>query len=709
MSFYNKRQWLCLPIFMNYKKKGIPKQTHLFYGADYNPDQWQKYPDILERDIELMKELGATSASIGIFAWTSLEPEEGRFEFGWLDRVMDRFATEGLFVFLATPSGSKPMWMSEKYPEIRRVNQGGARDSSGGRHNHCPSSFIYREKVSLMNRTLAERYGKHPALALWHIGNELSGECHCANCKVSFQAWLKARYVTLENLNESWWSNFWNHTFTDWAQIPTYDDSIDCLELDWLRFVNDQHLSFLKNEMASIRELTPDVPCTTNFMCMHLTNNYWQWAEHIDVISNDIYPMPDDREGSWARSIKADFVHSMMRGMSGGKSWMQMECAPSSVNWGTVNKLKRPRVHRQEILQAVANGADTIHYFQWRKSRGGFEKFHGAVVDHEGSSDSRVFKDCAQVGSDLQALGSVLQQDCPKADIAIIYEWESRWAMNASCGPKKDTSLGPFPVDIYTDACLSHYEAVTSSGQSADVVSAKSDFSDYKMIIAPSLYMVSEKLARKLNAFVEGGGILVGTYLTGYVDPTNLCWLGGFPGSSLRQLFGIWNEEIDYLYDGEQVTVIPEEGNHLGCYAEGVAFDIIERIHPEGADVIARAGSNCYIGSPLITRNSRSKGAAYYIGAKLDSGTLLEFYRGFVSAYDLIQSVSADLPLGVVARKRQTADGELVFLFNYNREEVSIDLQELQLRDTLTEELMTGAVQLASYSSHICEVVRIGG
>ena len=230
---------------MSIPKGNIPKQTQLFYGADYNPDQWQHTPEILERDIELMKQAGVTSASVGIFAWTVLEPQEGRYEFAWLDRVMDRFAQEGMFVFLATPSGSKPMWLSEKYPEVRRVNKDGRRDASGGRHNHCMSSPVYRAKTAQMNRALAERYKNHPALALWHVGNEFSGECHCDVCRINFQKWLKAKYQTLEGLNEAWWSKFWNHTFTDWSQIPTFDESIDGLTVDWSRFTNHQHISFL--------------------------------------------------------------------------------------------------------------------------------------------------------------------------------------------------------------------------------------------------------------------------------------------------------------------------------------------------------------------------------------------------------------------------------------------------------------------------------
>ena len=690
---------------MLYETTGIPKQTRFFYGADYNPDQWEHMPEVFERDIALMKQAGVTSASIGIFSWTSLEPEEGRYAFEWLDRVMDRFATEGMQVFLATPSGSKPMWMSEAYPEIRRVNKDGIRANSGGRHNHCLTSPIYREKVAQMNRALAERYAKHPALALWHIGNEFSGECHCANCKAGFQDWLRERYQTLDALNLAWWTKFWNHTFTDWSQIQTDDPSIDALALDWMRFVNDQHVSFIQAEIETVRAITPDIPCTTNFMGTNENTNYWQWAEGLDVIANDLYPQPDDRTHTWKQSIESDFIHSLMRGMSGGKPWMLLECSPSSVNWGKVNKLKRPEVHRQEVLQAVANGADTIHYFQWRKGQGGFEKYHGAVVDHEGSDQSRVFKECAQVGVELDALNPLFGSETPTAEVAILYDWESRWALNASAGPKKNFEGYPFPTDSYTENCQAQYRALTVAGQSADCVSAKSDFSNYKVLVIPSLYLITEALSKRLQDFVTAGGVLVGTYLSGYVGADNRCWLGGFPGAGLRSVFGIWNEELDNLYDAEHVNLIPIDCNFLGFTSTGTAHNFVERIHAEGAETIASFASDFHAGAPAITSNSSGQGRAYYLAGQLEDASLTEFYQKLAKQHGLKVSGYGELPEGVVLRKRHNAEGTFYFLFNYKREAQTFDLGSLRLRDLLGETILEGSVTLPAYASYVCAQV----
>ena len=189
------------------------------------------------------------------------------------------------------------------------------------------------------------------------------------------------------------------------------------------------------------------------------------------------------------------------------------------------------------------------------------------------------------------------QQDLPQADIAIVYDWESRWALNASCGPKKAETVHPYPSDIYTEACQAHYRALTVAGQSVDVLSAQSKFTDYKVLVIPALYMVSDVLSARLQTFVDQGGILVGSYLTGYVDENNRCHLGGFPGAGLRETFGIWNEEVDYLHDETEVSIVAE----LGETYRYVAKDIVEVLHAESAEILARTASEFYNGSPIIT------------------------------------------------------------------------------------------------------------
>lgn len=666
----------------------MPASEVILYGADYNPDQWIGQERVLLEDVALMKKAGVTSASIGIFAWTALEPEPGVYTFGWLDATMDRFAEAGLKVFLATPSGSKPMWLSESQPEIRRVDLSGRREPSGGRHNHCLTSPVYREAVRGINRQLALRYGGHPALALWHLGNELQGECHCDLCRAAFHQWLQARYGSLDDLNAAWWTGFWNHTFTAWEQIPTAESGIDGLALDWLRFVNDQHCSFLQNEMAPLRELTPGIPCTTNFMGAHAGTNYWQWARVLDCISNDNYPLHDDREDSWRKSLGSDFFHSLMRGLAGGNPWILMECSPSSVNWGKVNKLKRPGVHQQEVLQAVANGADVIHYFQWRKGRGGYEKFHGAVVDHEGSSHTRVFRECAEVGRTLGELAAFSGIRPDRAPIAMVYDWESGWALASSAGPKQEKGS-----NFYHRTCSEHFRALRSAGLEVDVVPADADLSDYRAVVTPALFLLEPETAQRLTSYVAAGGRWAATFLTGYVDRHNRCWSGGFPGPNLREVFGLWNEEVDYLFDDESVLIRGTGGELL---EDMHATDIVEHLHAEGATPLAHLATDFYAGSPVILRHPWQKGATYYLGARLEEQGLISFYRTLAADLDLAAS---DLPLGVVRKSRLGVDGRIDFLFNYRKSEVAIDLGAKIYFRSSDGQKVTGKVVLQPYDT----------
>lgn len=643
---------------------------------------------MLREDVELMRRVGATSASIAVFSWTALEPRPGHYTFEWLDATMDRFHAAGLSVFLATPSGSKPLWLAEQHPEIRRVCREGRRAPIGGRHNHCLTAPAYRQAVTRINHELARRYGAHPALALWHVGNEFSGECHCDLCRDAFQEWLQRRYGSLERLNQAWWTAFWNHTFTEWTQIPTHDPSIDGLAVDWLRFVNHQHTSFLETELAPLRALSPRIPCTTNFMGTCRTNDYRRWRPLLDCVSNDIYPLHDDRDDSWRKSLGADFTHSLMRGLAGGDPWILMECAPGAVNWSKVNKLKRPGVHLQEVLQAVANGADVIHYFQWRKSRGGYEKHHSAVIDHEGGDTTRLFQECAWVGRVLEALAPVAGRRPERAPVALVYDWEARWALEASAGPKAGASL-----DRYTEACVEHFRALRCAGVEVDVVGLDVDLAAYRLVVTPALYALPQTLAERLSRYANSGGAWVATYLTGYVDEHNLCWRGGFPGPNLRGLFGLWNEEVDYLFDDEKVEV---RGALFGARPRAEARDIVEVLHAEGATVLATLASEFYAGSPVILHNRPGLGDTFYVGARLAEADYVSFYEHVAAQLHLARQ---KLPHGVVRKMRPGSHGPVEFLFNYNRKEVTVDLGAESFHRLSDGHLCRGRTVLGPYDS----------
>ena len=383
---------------------------HLLHGCDYNPEQWLHMPEILAQDISLMRQAHMNCMSVGIFSWAALEPEEGVYQTDWLADVIERMYQNDIYTVLATPSGAKPLWMSKKYPEICRTDADRVRRLPGGRHNHCYTSPVYREKVRAVNTHLAERFGRHPGVILWHISNEIQGECHCELCQAAFREWLKARYGTLENLNRAWWTAFWSQTYTDWEQIespsPLGQTAIHGLSLDWKRFCTHQTAEFLRNEIEPVRAVNPAIPVTANFMGFYDGIDYWELAKQLDVISWDSYPAWHSTEDGvelynafWADAF-SDICRSMKQ-----KPFLLMENTPSQTNWHEICKPKTGGFHRLTAISNLAHGADSIQYFQWRQSRGCAEKFHGAVMTHANRTDTRVYQDAAKARSALRRKG----------------------------------------------------------------------------------------------------------------------------------------------------------------------------------------------------------------------------------------------------------------------------------------------------------------
>ena len=501
----------------------------MLHGADYNPEQWIEMPHIWGEDVRLMKLSHSNVVSIGIFSWTMLEPEEGQYHFEWLDEVFDLMHKNGNYVILATPSGAKPAWMAQKYPETLRVAPNRVRNLYGERHNHCYTSPIFREKIGTIDRLLAERYKDHPALIMWHISNEFEGQCCCPLCESAFREYLKEKYNhDLDKLNQAWWSKFWSHTYTDWEQIeapaPHGEPALHGLNLDWMRFVTHQTLDYYKYERSILKEITPDIPVTTNFhdyISLFRGIDYWKFAPYLDVVSWDNYPYWHGERTDAHEASRIGFVHDLNRSILEGKPFMLMESSPSSTNWQPVAKLRRPGMHVLSSIQAIAHGSDTVQYFQWRKSRGSSEKFHGAVVDHCGHENTRVFKDVTRVGEILTKLDDVIGTSV-KPEVAVIYDWENYWAIHDAQGPrieKKD----------YYDTVQKHYRAFWNLSIPVDVINMDCDFSKYKVVVAPMLYMVRPGVGERLEEFVEKGGTLITTYWSGIVDENDLCFLGGFP------------------------------------------------------------------------------------------------------------------------------------------------------------------------------------
>lgn len=666
-------------------------EKRFLHGGDYNPDQWLNYPEILEKDLELMQKANTNTFSIGMFSWASLEPEEGKFNFKWLDKIMDDIASIGGNVILATPSGARPAWMSQKYPEVLRTNERREKMLHGGRHNHCFSSPVYREKVSIINRLLAERYKDHPGLLMWHISNEYSGECHCDYCQANFRQWVKNKYKTLDAVNAAWWGPFWSHTITDWNQIespsPIGENAVHGLNLDWRRFVTDQTIDFYEHEIKDIRQITPNIPITTNFMAdtddliPFQSLDYGKFSRHVDVISWDCYPAWHNDWGTTADlASKVGFINDQYRSLK-QQPFLIMESTPSGVNWHKVNKTKRPGMHLLSSMQFIAHGSDSNLYFQWRKSRGSSEKFHGAVVDHDNTENNRVFKEVSLVGEVLEKIQEVKTSN-KKANVAMIYDWENKWALDDAQGFGLETKR-------YPQTLQEHYRYFWDRDIEVDVVTKHHDLSKYQLVILPMLYMMDENTMKKLQEYVKSGGVLVSTYLTGLVNGSDLTYLGGWP-QSLQELFGINVTETDTYYSSQYNMIKMLDGTFIETK------DYQSIIELSTAEGIANYEKDFYAGTPAITVNKFGKGQAIFIGARTEVNSLNTIYDTIVEDLDLKNSFVVNGNPVVSVQSRTLANQEYYFVMNFSEQPQSITVLEETL-DLITGDNQAKEISLTEY------------
>lgn len=629
---------------------------HFIHGGDYNPEQWLDTKEIWDEDMRLMNLANCNEMTVGIFSWAKLEPEEGKYDFSFLDEIIDKIYAAGGRVILATPSGARPRWLAEKYPEVLRMNEDGIRNHYGNRHNHCYTSPAYREKVRQINTKLAERYGKHPAVLAWHLSNEYGGKCYCPLCENAFRAYVKEKYHgDLHQLNAAWWTAFWSHDYTSFEQVEfprKYGDQEienQGLTLEFRRFCSHQTVDFIRAEAEAVKAVAPDLPVTTNLMPTFSSFNHRDLRGILDVASWDIYPKwhsPEHAQIAYQTAFWHEYFRTLLH-----RPYLMMESVPGAVSWHQYNKLKRPGMDRLHSLQAVAMGSDSVQYFQWRKGRGGCEKFHGAVVDHVGTENTRIFRTVTATGATLKAIDEVCGTEV-KARVAIIVDWATDAALkNALFFIQEDKG--------YLKTCQNYYQPLWKRGINADIVSPTEDLSGYDLVIAPMLYITDEATIANLTSYVQNGGTLYATYLLGMVNEFDLCYLGGFPANGLKDVFGIWNEELDTLYPEERVKI------RLGDADCHEGKDACELIHAQGAEVLATYESEFYAGMPALTVHSYGKGKAYYQAFR-DTGDFWETVCGNILADLGIEStLPGSVPESVTAHIRTDGTSDYLFVQNY--------------------------------------------
>jgi len=655
----------------------------LAYGGDYNPDQWTE--EVWVEDARLMREAGVNLVTLPVFAWPLLEPTPGAFDFAWLDRVIEILWANGIRIDMATATATPPAWLLRAHPGMLPMTAEGVRLEFGSRQTYCPSSPILRENVARIAGVMAERYGAHPALALWHVSNEYGdhmARCWCPVTAAHFREWLAAKYASIDALNEAWGTTVWGQHYGDWSQIEPPRAATGPInptqQLDFERFSSDALLELFQGEIDVLRDITPEIPVTTNFMSFLRDLDYWDFAAAEDLVTDDAYPDPADPEAH----IGAALNYGLMRSLKAGQPWLLLEQAPGAVSWRDVNVARAPGQMRLGSMQALAHGSDGVMFFQWRAARFGPEKFHSAMLGHRGEA-SRSFVETKALGAEVQRLEPV-RGTRVRSSVALVADWDSWWGTSAP------DSL-PSQRLRWLQQAREWNAAMFALGHPVDVVRAEGPFGDHSVVMVPNLYIATEAQAAALAEFVNSGGhVIVGPF-SGVVDPSEKVHPGGAPGP-LRELLGVEIDEFWPLSDGDTGTVTI-------AGAEFTARIWTEWLDAVDADVMATYASGVLAGRPAVTRRRSGAGTASYVSAVLDTEGLAEVFATVLDAADLPHRTAGGDRQGVrnlevVTRTDGTSD--FTFLLNHGRTELSVEAPPTS-HDLLTGVDVHDSVTLAPF------------
>ena len=586
----------------------------LYFGGDYNPEQWPK--EVWKNDIELMQKANVNLVSLGIFSWANIEISDGNYQFGWLDEIMDLLHEGGISVDLATATASPPAWLSAAHPEILPVNFDGIRLEFGGRQAYCAASKVYQQKAAALTEQIAKRYAKHPAVVMWHVNNEYGCHapyCYCDASKAAFVQWLQKKYASLDELNASWGTDFWSQRYRNWDDIPAPKRTPDGThpnpgaQIDFRRFSSEITLELFKTERDIIKKYDSVNPVTTNFMSMKGTHamDYFAWAKEVDFVSTDHYLAQHDIENHIDLAQMADLT----RGFADGKQWLLMEHSSSAVNWQPRNYAKTPGQEKRNAMSFVARGSQGAMYFQWRQSQAGSERFHSAMVPH-GGENTRVYREVAEHGKLLSDHPELSKHATDKAEVAIVFDYEQFWAMMQANLPTEDLS--------YPDTVAAWYRALYKEGIQADFVPANVDaatLADYKLVLMPMVHMLSDAEEQVFTSYAQNGGNLVVGYFSNIADRTLRVKLGGYGGSLVKDVIGLYVEEF---YPLRESTVKLSNGFEAKLWAELSALN--------GAEVVAEFSSGQAQGQAAIVKRNLGASTAWYQGTELTDDSQRKFF-----------------------------------------------------------------------------------
>jgi beta-galactosidase len=606
----------------------------LAFGGDYNPEQWDE--PVWKQDDELMRRARVNLATVGVFSWALLEPEEGRYDFAWLDAHLDRLRANGVAVDLATPTASPPPWFTLAHPDAMPVTQNGTRLTHGSRDTYCLAAPAYRDAARRIASALAERYGDDPVLALWHVHNEYATLCWCEHTAVAFRTWLRARHGSLDALNEAWGTAFWSQRYTSWDQVlpprATQWHRNPGQVLDFRRCWSDEALAAYREQRDAIRA-NSDRPVTTNLMLPGYQNlDLWAFGREVDVVAIDHYP---DSPGVDAAADTA-FAADRVRSFADGRPWLLMEQGSSTVYDGDRILATEPGEILRHTLGHIGRGSEGALFFQWRQSRAGAEQWHSAMVPHAGP-DSRIFREVTAVGDGVARLAE-LAGSTVTARVAVLHDSDAWWAMDADGLPSAE-------LDYHATLRRAH-RALWNAGVTTDFAHPEAVLSRYRLVLAPALFLLSDAGAVNLRRYVGGGGTLLVQCCGGVVDDRGHARLGGYPAQPLREALGIRVEEHRPLRRDERITL--SDGSHGTAWSESA--------RTEGAETLVTYTHGMLADAPALTRHRFGTGQGWYLSTRLDDTGYAALIARLLDETGVGPELPG-LPPGVEAVTRHARDG----------------------------------------------------
>lgn len=618
-------------------------------GTAYYPEHWPRENWL--PDIRKIREAGMTTLRLAELAWSTMEPEEGRFELDWLEEFIALAYREGLHVILGTPSEASPVWLRDRHPEVLSVDRYGHR--TGGRGHHCHTSPVYRRYISRMTEEMARRFAGNPAVIGWQIDNELRGvECYCSQCRAAYQDWLKRRYGTLSELNRRWGTHFWSQTYNTWEEIclPGNDQlTISTSQVvDFKRFISDTTVSFQDMQIDIIKKYAPHQFVSHNSLnALYYSINMYDLARRLDVYAWDIYPHVDEEY------VRRSLGNDLARGTKHDNFWI-LEQKNGYFNGSAYNLALEPGIVRAWTYQNIARGANGILYYRWRANRWGQEQNPNGILRHDGTP-RRAYYEISQICRELAPISGPLAATRVRAEVAILQNYSDIWAEEAK---KQYTNIG------HEKVTMEFYRQLLRLGVTADLVQPDDkDLARYKVVFAPNLMLVSDADAQNLKQYVAAGGCLVVGVRAGMKNEDNVVTDQPWPGP-LRELCGVTVDEFEAFPEHTWNTV-----EYRGkVYDARMWADVL---HNETAQVQAVYHDKFYRGSPAVTRNRFGKGSAVYFGVAGCPDLIRDYLPDLLAEYGVSM---IPVPGEVYVAIRESAEKKYLFLINMNRADVGVDV-----------------------------------